>query len=145
MKRSILDPILKLVSITLLLMMITYMLLPYPAQEYIQVILEQPPEDESLQYPTYDEMKILLQLDPTDKKEYVKYYHNCILFARTLSDNIVEKGYHCNFVVVKMENSTTNHAIVSFDTQDQGLIYIEPQTDLEMDPSTFKVIYVKEL
>jgi len=76
--------------------------------------------------PTYQEALQFIRLDQTDKNQYNQSYI-CINFANDFINNAINEGYRCGFVIIEFPE--TNHAIVCFDTSDNGLIFIEPQND----------------
>lgn len=88
-----------------------------------QLIIEQ----SDLRDPTFNETIFFLDSDKTDLKRYSEYY-NCVDFTRDLRNNAVEIGYSCGFVLITLE-PLPSHAIVCFNTIDNGLIFIEPQND----------------
>jgi len=83
-------------------------------------------KDYNLRDPTYKEAVEFIRSDQTDKNQYNQSY-TCIKFANDFRDNALNEGYRCGYVAI--EFGETNHAIVCFNTSDNGLIFIEPQTD----------------
>ena len=78
--------------------------------------------------PTYKEMLRFLRRDDTDKQEYREGEYECRHFALDMCNNAEEEGIRCAYVLVEYPGDV-GHAIVAFNTIDEGLIYIEPQFD----------------
>lgn len=76
--------------------------------------------------PTYTEMLAFLEADQTDKNEYTEQYQ-CWNFVADVKQNAYDLGYRCGFVYIEFPYSA--HAIVCFDTVDQGLVFVESQWD----------------
>lgn len=80
--------------------------------------------------PTYGEVLTFLTEDKTDQNEYIKGEYTCVYFSADLCNNALERGIRCAYVSLDFADAKTNgHAIVAFNTIDQGLIYFEPQSD----------------
>jgi hypothetical protein len=77
--------------------------------------------------PTYKEMISFIRMDDTDENEYTQDYR-CGHFAADVILNARKQGINAGFVIIKSEN--TNHAIVVFQTTDNGLQFLEPQSDV---------------
>lgn len=84
-----------------------------------------------LRDPTYQELMDFLAKDETDKRPYQKRWYVCLQFATELNNNAEKAGFRAAFVFISYsdDHSIINHAIVAFNTTDQGLIYVEPQKD----------------
>jgi hypothetical protein len=80
----------------------------------------------------YQEMLNFLALDQTDKNMYVEGTYTCWNFAADVKYHAFLKGYKCGLVYIEFPGSA--HAVVCFNTTDQGLFYIEPQNDAIMRP-----------
>ncbi|MEM3597207.1 MAG: AN1-type zinc finger domain-containing protein [Candidatus Bathyarchaeia archaeon] len=76
--------------------------------------------------PTYQEMLNFIASDKTDENEYSENY-TCLHFTADVKSHAFDEGYKCGFVYVEFRDGA--HAIVCFNTTDQGLIFIEPQSD----------------
>jgi hypothetical protein len=76
--------------------------------------------------PTYYEAIAFINSDKTDENGYTDDYV-CYDFTADFSSNAFQMGYRCGFVYIEFSDSA--HAIVCFNTTDNGLIYIEPQND----------------
>lgn len=80
----------------------------------------------NIRNPTYQEALQFISSDQTDKNQYNQSY-TCINFATDFVNNAIKEGYGCGYVII--ECSETSHAIVCFNTSDNGLIFVEPQND----------------
>jgi hypothetical protein len=83
-------------------------------------------KDYNLRDPTYEEATHFIRSDQTDKNQYNQSY-TCINFANDFRNNAFNEGYRCGYVTIEFRE--TNHVIVCFNTSDNGLIFIEPQSD----------------
>lgn len=81
--------------------------------------------------PTYDELKDFLARDLTDTNTFIKDKYVCFDFASDLNNNAEANGIRTAYVRIRAEE--WGHALVAFDTTDKGLIYIDPQSDKEID------------
>jgi len=77
--------------------------------------------------PTYNEAINFMNIDKTDELKYTDNFV-CYHFVATFKQNAFEAGYRCFYVGLDYPGNI-GHAIVSFDTTDRGLIFIEPQLD----------------
>jgi hypothetical protein len=77
--------------------------------------------------PNYNQVISFVDSDKTDQNEYSFPDYVCYDFTADLSNNAFESGYRCGFVYIEFHDGA--HAIVCFNTTDQGLVYVEPQTD----------------
>jgi len=93
---------------------------------YVQGLVDGTGSGYSIRDPTYQEMTDFISSDTTDKNTYSTNYV-CHDFSADVKNNAFLEGYRCGFVYIEFPNSA--HAIVCFDTVDQGLIFIEPQYD----------------
>jgi hypothetical protein len=107
-----------------------------------------------LRDPSYDEMKNFLASDDTDSHAYDEVYYNCYDFASDVCNHAVQLGYRCGLVYIELSNSTADylagrvtsaHAMVCFNTTDEGLIFIEPQQDVEVSLTRGEPVTVTEL
>ena len=81
-----------------------------------------------LHNPTHDEAMDFIKNDETDKNSYDDNYYNCGHFSRDFNNEAEQNGLICAYVEISL-NGSVPHAIVAFNTTDQGLVFIEPQTD----------------
>ena len=86
-----------------------------------------------LRDPSYQEMSNFLKQDETSEQEYLENEYSCVDFAADVKENAAKEGLRCAYVVIEYLG-LTGHAIVAFDTTDRGLVYIEPQSDWEVEP-----------
>lgn len=87
----------------------------------------------NLRNPTYTEVLKFTASDQTDKNSYDENNYTCVNFAYDFKENASNSGYICRLVYVKLREPTEAHLLVCFDTTDSGRIFIEPQTDDEMN------------
>ena len=80
--------------------------------------------------PTYDEAIAFTNSDQTDENGYTDDYI-CYDFTADFNSNAFQTGYRCGFVYIEFFD--TAHAIACFNTTDEGLKYIEPQSDEIVD------------
>jgi hypothetical protein len=85
-----------------------------------------------LHNPTFDEVISFLQEDQTDSNPYIEDEYVCTHFARDVNNNAEDQGIRCAFVDIRFPRSA--HAIVAFDTTDQGLVYFDSMTDERVRP-----------
>jgi len=80
----------------------------------------------NLRDPTYQEALQFIFSDQTDKNQYNQSY-TYVNFANNFINNALNEGYRCGYVIIEFPE--TRHAIVCFNTSDNGLIFVEPQND----------------
>jgi hypothetical protein len=80
----------------------------------------------NLRDPTYTEALQFIRSDETDRNQYNQSY-TCTNFATDFMNNAFRAGYRCGYVAIEFPD--INHAIVCFNTSDNGLTFIEPQSD----------------
>ncbi|MBA7672561.1 hypothetical protein ES703_80742 [subsurface metagenome] len=96
----------------------------------------------TLRDPTYREAITFLRQDKTDENKYVEDTYGvyvCSHFARDVCNNAEEAGLRCAFVELRYPEG--GHAIIAFDTIDDGLAYFEPRTDERVRPVVGKRYY----
>lgn len=93
-----------------------------------------------LRDPSYREVKKFLADDETSKREYLEGAYTCVDFAAAVKANAAKKGIRCAYVVIEYRGGA-GHTIVAFDTTDEGLVFIEPQFDWEVEPEIGKRYY----
>jgi len=86
-----------------------------------------------LRDPSYHEVKAFLAEDRTSEREYVKGRYTCVDFSAAVKANAAREGIRCAYVVIEFRGGG-GHAIVAFDTTDEGLVFVEPQFDWEVEP-----------
>ena len=84
----------------------------------------------TLRDPTYAEVVAFLSGDTTDSNTYVDPTYVCSHFARDAGNSAETAGFRCAFV--EMRYADGGHAVIAFNTIDQGMVYFEPQHDDEV-------------
>ena len=92
-----------------------------------------------LHNPTLEEALDFLERDKTDTNEYLEDEYVCSHFAADINNNADKKGIRCALVDVRFPDS--GHAIVAFDTADEGMVFFEPLTDDIVRPVIGKRYY----
>jgi len=86
-----------------------------------------------LHNPTFAEVISFLSEDKTDLNRYREDEYVCTHFARDVNNNAEEQGIRCAYVDIRFPESA--HAIIAFDTTDQGMVYFDPTiTDERVRP-----------
>lgn len=81
--------------------------------------------------PTYEELKAFLAADTTDLNEYDIDTYVCEDFAFDVRLHAMQQKIRCAYVYLIFAGM--RHSIIAFNTTDKGIIYIEPQTDNEVN------------
>ena len=89
---------------------------------------------------TYEQAVAFIREDRTDKNEYVEDTYVCSHFARDVCNNAEEEGFRCAFV--ELRYSDGGHAIIVFNTIDEGLVYFDAITDERVKPVIGKPYYL---
>lgn len=84
-----------------------------------------------LRNPTYTELKEFLASDPTDSNPYISGEYVCFEFATEVNNNAEANGIRAAYVRLRFEEWA--HAVVAFETVDRGLVFIEPQSDMDVE------------
>ena len=82
--------------------------------------------------PTYKQAIKFLREDKTDKNRFVEDIYVCSHFARDVCNNAESKGIRCAYVGLIYPEE--GHAIIAFNTIDEGLVYFDPQGDERAAP-----------
>jgi len=96
----------------------------------------------TLKDPTYEAVITFLGQDKTDANRYIEDdcgIYVCSHFARDVGNNAEEVGLRSAFV--ELRYSDGGHAIIAFDTIDEGLVYFDAQTDERVRPVIGKRYY----
>ena len=96
----------------------------------------------TLKDPTYEAVITFLGQDNTDENEYIEGIYGvyvCSHFARDVGNNAEEAGLRSAFVELRYLDG--GHAIIAFDTIDEGLVYFDVQTDERVRPVVGKRYY----
>ena len=96
------------------------------ADGYIQGVEDGAGRGYTIRDPTYNEAIAFADSDTTDENEYSEIY-TCHDFTADFKNNAFEAGYRCGYTAI--EFPVHAHAIVCFNTVDDGLMFIEPQSD----------------
>jgi hypothetical protein len=84
-----------------------------------------------LHNPTYGELSEFLAGDMTDSNLYIKDEYVSFNFSADLNNNAEANGIRAAYV--RIGSREWGHTIVAFETTDKGLIFIEPQSDREVE------------
>jgi hypothetical protein len=82
--------------------------------------------------PTYGQVVSFLSADRTNDNEYIEDTYVCSHFARDVCNNAEGEGLRCAFVDIRYPDG--GHAIIAFDTVDEGLAYFDAITDERVRP-----------
>ena len=96
----------------------------------------------TLRDPTYEEAVSFLERDKTSDNEYNNDDYGvyvCSHFARDVCNNAEAEGLRC--AIVHLIYIEVGHAIVAFDTVDEGLVYFDAITDERANPEVGKRYY----
>lgn len=97
----------------------------------------------TLRDPTYEEAVTFIEEDKTSDNEYNDDDYGvyvCSHFSRDVCNNAEAAGLRCAIVHLVFPDGM-GHAIVAFDTIDEGLAYFEPITDERAEPEIGKHYY----
>jgi hypothetical protein len=75
--------------------------------------------------PTYAELTVFIEKDPTDKRRYLPFSYICSDFAEDVHNNAEEAGIRAAWVGIDFEGQEVGHALNAFETTDRGLVYID--------------------
>lgn len=96
----------------------------------------------TLRDPAYEEVITFLGQDKTDENRYIEGTYGvyvCSHFAKDVGNNAEEAGLRSAFVELRYLDG--GHAIIAFDTIDEGLVYFDVQTDERVRPVIGKRYY----
>lgn len=96
----------------------------------------------TLRDPTYEEVITFIRQDKTDENEYIEGTYGvyvCSHFTRDVGNNAEEAGLRSAFVELRYLDG--GHAVIAFDTIDEGLVYFDAQTDERVRPVIGKRYY----
>jgi len=85
--------------------------------------------------PTYGQVVSFLNTDITSDNKYIEGSYGvyvCSHFARDVCNNAEEKDFRCAYVEIRYPDG--GHAIVAFNTVDEGLVYFDAITDERVRP-----------
>ena len=78
--------------------------------------------------PSIKEVKKILKEDKTDENEYIENEYDCIDYSADLTKAFLDKKIHSCVSWVYFDD-TNGHALVTINTKEHEIIYIEPQND----------------
>jgi hypothetical protein len=84
-----------------------------------------------LRNPTSTELREFLASDETNSNPYIPGEYVCFEFATQVNNNAEVNGIRTAYVRIRFKE--WGHAVVAFETADKGLIFIEPQTDMDVE------------
>ena len=96
----------------------------------------------TLRDPAYEEVITFLGQDKTDENRYIDGTYGvyvCSHFVRDVGNNAEEAGLRSAFVELRYLDG--GHAVIAFDTIDEGLVYFDAQTDERVRPVIGKRYY----
>jgi len=85
--------------------------------------------------PTYSELIVFLFVDETNQQLFIKGSYVCSDFARDLMVNASRFNIRSAYVEVFYGGLGPGHAMVAFNTSDQRVVFVEPQSDDIVDLS----------
>jgi hypothetical protein len=86
----------------------------------------------NLHNPTFAEASDFLEDDRTDENEYIEGEYVCSHFAADVNNNAEQAGIRCALVEIRFPDS--GHAIIAFETDDEGMVYFDPISDDRVRP-----------
>ncbi len=89
--------------------------------------------------PTYKQAIKFLKEDDTDESKFVEDTYLCTHFARDVCNNAEAEGLRCAYVGLIYPEG--GHAIIAFNTIDEGLVFFDPQSDERTTPIVGKRYY----
>ena len=78
--------------------------------------------------PTYQQVLLFISRDHTDIKTH-KWSYDCTEFTNELIANARDEGIFACTAELTYLDGKSGHVLVTFNTIDRGIIYVEPQTD----------------
>lgn len=86
----------------------------------------------------YSELMLFIMNNDVDKNVYNKLTYNCVDYSIDLIDDANSNGIYSGLCLLRFDDFYEGHSIVCFKTSDNGLVLIEPQSDLDV---TNDVVY----
>jgi hypothetical protein len=90
----------------------------------------------TVQAKPFDEVMAFLKTDQTNVFPYTAGIFDCKEYSLITWLHATGAGFECDPVLVKLD-APTSHMIIAFQTTDKGVVFIEPQGDLEVFPATW--------
>jgi hypothetical protein len=119
--------------ITMLILMILCVMLGFVIGNDGEFLAQETTVSANQIQPTKSEFDEFLKSDKTDEIEYDKETFNCEKFTERFLENAKETGYCCFAVSIKYLGDDVGHSIVGVMTSDEGLLFVEPQSDKYFD------------
>ena len=101
--------------------------------------------------PSLSSVNEFLKENDVDEREYKDEDYTCVDYTFDLMEAGKKEGFETGFVYIYLysDNSNSAHSIAYFNTSDEGVVYVEPQTDtmlyeLPKDEYYWKLVYEKE-
>lgn len=85
-----------------------------------------------LHNPSFEEVTSFLAEDETNFNQYVEDEYICSHFVRDVNNNAESQGIRCACVLIYFPDRA--HAIMAFDTVDEGMVYFDAVTDERVRP-----------
>jgi len=89
--------------------------------------------------PSYEEMETFLRKDTTDLHVFIQDTYECKQFCFDLIRNARNNGIRAGYVTLSNPVGD-DHAIVCFQTTDQGYVFVEPQLDVQIPANEMKTM-----
>lgn len=86
----------------------------------------------TLRNPTYSELRDFLEQDRTNERAYQERVYTCVNFVGNLNTNAEYEDFRAPYVYIEYSGYVA-HSVATFETVDQGLIFIEPQYYSEVE------------
>lgn len=107
--------------------------------KYVDRYIQSPPEVYLPRHKaSFAEVKQFVEEDTSNNKAYESGVWDCKDFAAMVKENANQKGLICAVVYLDYTNSINGeakggHSINAFDTEDRGIVFLEPQYDVFLD------------
>lgn len=108
-----------------------YIILNGSSDEYQEIVDINTENTESLINVNYSTLISFIESDTTDEHEYEYYSFICIDFSLALLHNASLQNISSGIAILDY-HTWDGHAITCFDTTDEGVVFIEPQTDSDI-------------
>ena len=96
---------------------------------------------EELKNPSWNELKIFLETDQTNKLIYNRTF-DCLGFGVELFKRARNSGLRCAIVEIEFEENTTSHVLNAFQTADKSLVFVDA-TGNENGTGKDRIGYIK--
>jgi Rad3-related DNA helicase len=99
---------------------------------------------DNVRNPTWNELKLFLANDNTDKLLYIDGVRTCGDFAEILHNNAESGGLRSALVVINFSDGSTAHAANAFYTSDAGLVFVSSQGGETVDTCVWDMVVYLE-